>query len=105
MNSWVNHKQELRTVVFSDNSLVQLKALEKKFLYYKSFEEMKVVIEQVLSADVSKRSDRRVSEFEFDCLSILFSAQDGCITIESILLTTEYQKSKQESLDKLIMNK
>ena len=76
--------------------------LETKYLYYNSFEEMKTVIQQVLSADVSKRSDRRVSEFEFDCLSILFSAQDNTITIEEIVLTSEYQKVKQESINSLL---
>ena len=100
--SWVHHEQELRNVNFSEKSLEQLKMLETKYLYYNSFEEMKTVIQQVLSADVSKRSDRRVSEFEFDCLSILFSAQDNTITIEEIVLTSEYQKVKQESINSLL---
>lgn len=101
ISSWVEHKQELRNVTFSDDSLIQLKQLEKKYLYYDSFEEMKTVIQQVLSADVSKRSDRRISEFEFDSLSILFSAHDNSIFIERIVLTNDYQKEKQQMLDSL----
>ena len=102
ISSWVEHEQQLRTVNFTENSLEQLKKLETNYLYYNSFDEMKTVIQQVLSADVSKRSDRRVSEFEFDCLSILFSAQENSITIEEIVLTSEYQKVKQQSIESLL---
>lgn len=97
----MDHQQELREVSFSEESLAQLKQLERNYLYYNSFEEMKQVIQQVLSADVSKRSDRRVSEFEFDSLSILFSARENSICIERIVLTSEYQKEKQQMLNYL----
>ena len=64
---------------------------------------MKEVIQQVLSADVSKRSEIRVSEFEFDCLSIFFSATESCISIQRIALTSEFKKEKQQQLDSLLL--
>lgn len=88
---------------FTEESLVQLKELEKHYLYYKSFEEMKEVIQQVLSADVSKRSEIRVSEFEFDCLSIFFTATESCISIQRIALTSDFKKEKQQQLENLLL--
>ena len=91
---WVMNKAEQRDVHFSDASLKELKELEGRFVYYKTSEEMKAVLTQVLGADVSKRSNRRISEFEFDCLSVLFSVQDSALTVEHIMLTSEYEKVK-----------
>ena len=88
------NKAEQRDVHFSDASLKELKELEGRFVYYKTSEEMKAVLTQVLGADVSKRSNRRISEFEFDCLSVLFSVQDSALTVEHIMLTSEYEKVK-----------
>lgn len=99
--SWVGQQQELRHVSFSEQSLNQLKQLESHFKYYKSTEEMVAVLHEVLGADVSKRSDRRLSEFEFDCLSILFSAKDGEIHVEQVLLTSAFEKMKQEGVNLL----
>ena len=101
MISWVGHKQELRRVSFSDEALNQLKQLENHFKFYKNAEEMEVVLREVLAADVSKRSDRRLSEFEFDCLSILFSAKDEEIHVEQVLMTIEFENLKQEGVNLL----
>lgn len=89
---WVMQKATLRNVHFTEEAICELKALEGHFKYYKSAEEMYEVLLQVFRADVSKRSDRRVSEFQFDCLSVLFTAQEGAITIEHVLLASEYAK-------------
>ena len=92
---WVMSKAEQRDVHFSDVSVKELEELKNRFIYYNTSEEMKAVLTQVLSADVSKRSDRRVSEFEFDCLSVLFSVQGNVLTVEHIMLTSEYEKVKR----------
>ena len=97
MISWVGHKQELRRVSFSDEALNQLKQLENHFKFYKNAEEMEVVLREVLAADVSKRSDRRLSEFEFDCLS----TKDEEIHVEQVLMTSEFEKLKQEGVNLL----
>lgn len=89
-------KQDLREVSFSPESLEQLRGLEDHFKFYKTAEEMQRVLHEVLAADVSKRSDRRLSEFEFDCLSVLFSAKDkSSIYVEKIYLTSEFVKMKE----------
>lgn len=64
---------------------------------------MKEVIQQVLAADVSKRSEIRVSEFEFDCLSIFFTATESCISIQRIALTSDFKKEKQQQLENLLL--
>ena len=64
---------------------------------------MKEVIQQVLAADVSKRSEICVSEFEFDCLYILFSATKSCISIKRIELTSKFKKEKQQQLENLLL--
>lgn len=87
---------------FSEESLQQLRDLSEHFRFYKNAEEMEMVLREVLSADVSKRSDRRLSEFEFDCLSVLFSAKEGAIHVERILLTTEYEKMKANGANLLL---
>ena len=92
---WVMNEASLREVRFSDESLQELERLQDHFIYYKTSEEMKAVLTQVLSADVSKRSNRRVSEFEFDCLSGLFSMQENTIMVEPIVLTSEYEKENR----------
>lgn len=100
--AWVGHDASFRTVSFSEESLQQLRDLSEHFRFYKNAEEMEMVLREVLSADVSKRSDRRLSEFEFDCLSVLFSAKEGAIHVERILLTTEYEKMKANGINLLL---
>ena len=100
---WVKHEQVFRKVLFSDLALSQVKQLEPSFLYYKTAEEMLEVLKQVLSVDVSKRSDRRLAEFRFDCLSVLFVAHGNSIQVEKIVLSSEYDKEKEASLESCLV--
>ena len=74
---WVMNEASLREVRFSDESLQELERLQDHFIYYKTSEEMKAVLTQVLSADV------------------LFSMQENTIMVEHIVLTSEYEKENR----------
>lgn len=93
---WVMEKGSLRDVRFSDEALSELKALEGKFRFYKTADEMHEVLLQVLGADVSKRSDRRVTKFQFDSLSVYFTAHEDVISVQHIVLTSEDTEQQQQ---------
>lgn len=89
-------KGSLRDVRFSEEALSELNALEGKFHFYKTAEEMHEVLLQVLGADVSKRSDRRVTKFQFDSLSVYFTAHADVISVQHIVLTSEDTEQLQQ---------
>ena len=89
-------KGSLRDVRFSEEALSELNALEGKFHFYKTAEEMHAVLLQVLGADVSKRSDRRVTKFQFDSLSVFFTAHEDVISVQHIVLTSEEKDLEQQ---------
>ena len=93
---WVMEKGSLRDVRFSEEALSELNALEGKFHFYKTAEEMHEVLLQVLGADVSKRSDRRVTKFQFDSLSVYFTAHADVISVQHIVLTSEDTEQLQQ---------